>query len=895
MLCRVGGRPFDALQALESPRSLALGAELEGDERELVESAGRLESAFGRAIGESADPARRRALIAGARNLRRHGKLSASQSEALLGAGWQPLAEAFERWRSAAAKAGETSRRFETAYDDEVREGRRALRHLARDGWFLAGLALTRPALYHRFSRSLATSLDQLAENRSQRLMERALLKYLTRAAAKTTPFSTFGSTAPAELVSGGGPALALPQGGSPRSTITLNKTLYSLLYRGSLKGAAELYDCFAVSVNPSLLRDAGQYEMLVARDGREQLVRLPAVPAIEVALTALSDHGGILGYPELVRRLAGDLGAGADEVAQRVERLIELGLLQLNSSIPDWEPDWAPLLRARLGRSSHPRAARLRRALDLAERLRASFESASAERRWTLVRRARRQLSAASAGSNGFLDRHMRQVLELNPVYEDTSLPGSASLSGERLGPALTALARWVDWMRLLSFDWSAHANLRAHFDSAFVGRVPFLPFYKSFYAGVYEAYERHEKGTRDRSFEEVANPFGLAAFELATETADRLCEVVNRLWAAAPDAESLHLTEAHLAEAVGDARTTLEAPGSSVVVSVAVFAQVLGGSPAFEEDALLVDQQYVHPGQGKFFSRFLRLFDPRFTARLREHSFRRPGCLIAELCDDSEFSFNANLHPPLAAYEINYPANLAGLRPQTNLSFSDLEVTPDLDNRHRLRLVHRPTGRDVLPVNVGFLSPLRRPAVFRVLELFSPVFRHRLRVPWYNPALPPSPVVHRPRVVFERRVVLARRAWKLPAALLPGMGRDLSPAHAFRRLDAWRRSLGMPRDVFFTVLPPARPSGGEAAGAAAGVEPASPGTRRLASKKPQYLSFGSSLSSQLLLDAAEGHAGDLVIEEMLPDPPMLARRDGRPYVTELVLQLDQRTGTCG
>jgi hypothetical protein len=896
VLCRVAGQPFDALEALEASRTLAVGAELAVAERELGESAGRLENELGQAIGESSDSARRRILLASARNLRRHGKLSAGQVEALLGAGCRRLADAFERWRSAQSRAVDTSRQFEATYDADLLDGRSALREVARDGGFLAGLALARPELYRSFSRSLETAIDELVENRSQRRMERALLKHVTRAAAKTSPFSTFGSTGPAELVRTAGPSLALPQGGEVRSRITVNKALYSLLYRRSLKGAPGLFDCFSVSLNPSLVRDGAQYELLAAQDGRERIVRVPAAAVIEVVVAILAEHDGILGYAELVRRLAGDLGAEEAVVGQRVARLIELGLLQLNSAIPDWESDWMPLLRARLETSSLAQAAGIRRVLDLAERLRAGFESAGAERRWTLVRRARRQISAASAGADGFLDHRLRQGLDQNPVYEDTSLPGPASLSSERLGPALAVLARWVDWMRLLSLDWSAHANLRAHFDSAYAGRAPFLSFYKSFYAEVYGAFERHEKGARDRPFEEVANPFGLAGFELATAAADHLDEMINRLWATAPEDESLHLAEAHIAKAVGDDREALESLSSSTAVSVALFVQVLGGSPAFAEDGLLVDHQFVHAGWGKFFSRFLRLFDPEVTARLQEHSFRHPACLIAELCDDSDFSFNANLHPPLAAYEINYPANLAGLRPHTNLALSALEVTPDPHNRHRLRLVHQPTGRDVVPVNVGFLSPLRRPPIFRVLELFSPVFRHRLRIPWHNPELPRSPVVHRPRIVFDRRVVLARRAWRLPTALISGMRRGVSPAHAFRRLDDWRRSLGMPRHVFFTVpWPHPRPSAPAGGPPAAGVEPQSPSGRPLSSTKPQYLSFGSSLAAELLFEVAEDHPGDLVIEEMLPDPAMLARRDGRRYATELVLQLDERTVTCG
>jgi hypothetical protein len=268
-----------------------------------------------------------------------------------------------------------------------------------------------------------------------------------------------------------------------------------------------------------------------------------------------------------------------------------------------------------------------------------------------------------------------------------------------------------------------------------------------------------------------------------------------------------------------------------------------------------------------GKYFSRFLTHFSPEHAAALRAHNGRRPGFMVAELSDDPEFSFNGNLHPQLAEHEISYPARVSGISAGTGLPLVDLRVEPDPANSWRLRLLHHPSGREVLPVDLGFLTQLRRPPLFRVLSMFSPCFQDGTPIPWRTGA-PDSPerrdggVVRRPRVVFERALVVARASWQVPTDTLSGLVAGLPPGAAFRVLDRWRRSHAIPRHVFVVAEGQAR---------------AGRGLRRArGTRKPQYVDLESAALSELLLETAAAHRGILVLHEMLPGPESMPRRRG-------------------
>ena len=133
---------------------------------------------------------------------------------------------------------------------------------------------------------------------------------------------------------------------------------------------------------------------------------------------------------------------------------------------------------------------------------------------------------------------------------------------------------------------------------------------------------------------------------------------------------------------------------------------------------------------------------------------------------------------------------------------------------------------------------------------------------------------LIYLPRVVVEGQLVLQRRQWFIPRALLPYWeGGELPSAYLFR-LQEWRKALDIPRYCFSTLH-------------ARNIKTNQPleGLKN-DDYKPQYLDFQHSF----LLTAWERQLKRvpelLKLEEMLPAPQQLLRIEGKPYATETIVQ---------
>jgi lantibiotic biosynthesis protein len=908
-LARVTAQPFELIDALQSIRTIRDSAHLADAERELTRSRVALEAALHLEIGRAAPGTNRRDLLAISRNLRRHQKISEEQQRVLAlwcdGATLRVLAT----WRAAQTALGSAEEAYEQTYEAERQDARAVLRQVGGDRLFQLGLLAASPTLYRSIVDYLATE-THVHENRQLRQTESALLRYLTRAAAKTSPFSTFTNLALArEIDLPADELIRLPDAQDVTTVLSLNKVLYAII--GSLvRRTPALYPCFSITLNPTLGPTESGYRMLLAAAGRERIVTLPRSPAIATCISAITEAGGTLTYAECRTTLAEAFGIPASALSSRLDRMIQNGLLQLNAGISDQERDWAPILTRVLESSAAPLAVTLTKTLRRLEALRVQLATADAGARVGLMQGATDELdaligtltasefdvpaggAAPPSGSDTPLvtDADHRQVLashlrslKRNVFYEDAALQGGISFNRQRLAPALVTLREWVEVMQPLSTHWSYQATMREHFARRFGGasRVDFLTFYDAFHQDVFEAIAEHSRDPSEAGFMRSVNPYGLEIVTRAVSSAEHAYRRIQQRWAAEPDSEELTITRADLDP--GQPAEFSGGPASGVV-----FTQLIPGGTAREPDRILVERSLLQTGMGRYYSRFLHLVDPAFTASLHSRN-RVHDTLVAELNDDSEFSFNANLHPILTDHEIGYPSGLTGVHRDRNVSLSDIDVEPDPTSDHRLRLTHRPTGWRVWPVDLGLLTHLLRPPMFRVLLLFSPLVNHQIAIPPQNPLLgPPSTghVVRRPRLIYKQHLVLARQSWLVPPGVLLAEIGHGSPADAFRRLDRWRRAHGLPADVYLSLKPLKNARASESAANAA---PDSIRSGRASGHKPQYISFESIRLVELLIEAVRNHQGGVAFDEMLPRRHMLPRSGSRSHMTELFFQLDR------
>ncbi|OCC10069.1 lantibiotic dehydratase [Streptomyces sp. PTY087I2] len=327
--------------------------------------------------------------------------------------------------------------------------------------------------------------------------------------------------------------------------------------------------------------------------------------------------------------------------------------------------------------------------------------------------------------------------------------------------------------------------------------------------------------------------------------------------LWEAAePDAGEVWLDDAFLDAVAGE----LDVPRAGFApMSHHVQIADRPGDP-------LVVLNRSYGGVSFSFTRFTQLFDGLDEQLLADADALVPeGAVLAEVTGGPVTS-NLNLHGRLTPYEIVCPGERGTLGEEFRIDLDDLYLVHDPEaDRLALRSVR--LDREVIPVYLGYLVPLALPELPRTLLLLSPTSMAPLNV-WAGvpEGEPRGGVTGRPRV-RHGSLVLSRRSWSAPAAVLP-LHRPGAPEDGwFLDWHAFRRTHGLPDRVFATV--------------------SDTGARGATGAKPQYLDFDSPLSLSAFEALIKSPDARVVFREMLPDEDALPTVSGPGrHVAELAVE---------
>jgi hypothetical protein len=673
---------------------------------------------------------------------------------------------------------------------------------------------------------------------------------------------------------------------------VRLNKRIFAVV-REELLADPETRAHLPVELNPTLHPEGEQWRFLAAAGEHEIFQRVPRGPVLDLFATLLDGRALPLG--ELERRLgaSGRVDATADEVAAYAARLLEIGFLRFSLGIGEQEADWDRPLGRLLAAVPGELAVFTRRLLERLRAGRDELEGAGVERRRALIG------ETTAVMRETFPRLFERASLRTDvPFYEDAGSDAALDLPRDGYRAAMEELGEWVRLTSRLAWPRHDQATMRLFFDRRYDGApVPLLRFYEDYYrehlkghleqviavrrdvrapaAGGDEPEDETAGAAPERP--DVLNPFGLEMIERIRAANDGLESLVRARWVAAPDAPELILTAADVAAAVAGVPEPAW-PCHSVSAFVQTLPGLAGGGGALLVSNLL-------QGFGKYFSRFLHVLPDELHRTLAANNDRLTGELLAEISADG--AYNANLHPPLLRWGVSYPTGEHDAA-QGRLAVAELAVEPLPGDPHALCLRHRPSGRRVVALDLGFLNPRMRPPLFQLLINFAPAPGYTLQVPELpDPAaveLPPR-VIHRPRLRYGRHLVLGRRRWTVPSELFPRRETGEGDLDYLLRVDRWRRRHGIPRELFACVFPraggAAAPDGGEADGA----------ERREHTHKPQYVDFANPLLVDLFTRSVEGLDRFVAqLYERLPDREHLVAAGGERFVTELVVQVDLR-----
>jgi hypothetical protein len=856
LMVRVAGLPFDTLDGLRCPRSQRWAPVLLDAEDALRREADLLGDELAAAIGTLDDQRTRRALLGLRRdvhNLRRPPRRSSamalaarvSPATALRLGRWLAAYDELDRLRQLAARL----------LDLEAARSRSHLQRLLADPRLRSGLLLAAPALEAQLG-AYTTGSPRLAPKRARKV-ERSAVSYAYRVAAKPSPFSTFTAVAPGVLAASDEEVAdqVLPERWTSRARVSV--VVLSRLYDAVLADPARRADLPLVPAS-GWVRDADRvrYVRRSVRGGdaaatvtldsaRDQLFFLRRSDLLEGMLELVSRDPSPL-HREVAAWLADRLGAGLDECEHYLGALLDLGLLQVPLLATDVHTtDPLRTFQAALGRIARPWADEL--ATSLAEPVRCldAYPDADPEHRRTLLAELRHGLAGAL------------HVLGAGPESLPSSLLYEDATATER--PLVVASAEWRPLLEeplrslervLPAFDQTLrhrrtlHGFFLARFGAG--GRCDdLLRLVHDFHEDIYEEYQAHAARTPriDDDGRLAGDPNWLA--DPAIEALDRarrlFADRLGALVAARPQA-----TEVEVPGNLLDEVAALVGHGAAGFTAVTHFLQRAGD---------LVVHNSAFGGLAFPFSRFTHWLDEDVTERLRARvrATAPADAILAEVTGGFATT-NLNLHRPLTDHEIVCPGEVSVAPPERRIPLADLVLEHDVAT-DRLRLVSGQSGREVVPVYLGYLVPQALPAISRTLLLLSPSTTYWLD-PWAGAPSPPvhDGVGHRPRVRMGN-LVLSRRSWTVDVGDLPAAttGRAGADPHAeardFLEWQRWRRRHGIPDRVFATVRPPAGAT-------AAGPRP-----------KPQLLDFGSVLSLGTFRAGLPHPDSRVELTELLPD----------------------------
>jgi len=816
LIVRLSALPTSVIKGLPGSQLVSCIAAIEQADLEIERQRLMVSDALYAAINQSETRTDRNLLLGARRDLFNSRPLSLQRTallSALLSDNHREIVLRFSSLLvERAALAGQLLQIYQTTLVAE----RRAIQQATERASFLKGVLLSSPSLARNVKRYQQTEPTRLNSRDEQ--IERGLLRYLTRAAMKATPFSTFCTVIPGRLhvTSESDPEISLA--GSiehQRSYLRLNKSLYTVLW-AALRMHATARESLEVALNPTLEATASQWVFLTSHGDREIFRRVTRNDATDLVQDIASSRRATFG--ELTKALATDsrVEATAEEAALYVNSLVEIGLLRYRSAVPEQEVNWDKSFQAVLDHCEGNDAALemrsllalLRRDVDLAE-------TSDADQRATLFEGMRETV------------RSVAERLSLPPipradalVFEDATASAEARIGlPTECGHALQVLAEVVRLTMRVAFPRGAMATMRHFFTTSFGenDEVPLLKFYERFYREHMHDHSSKEEAARRGQAPKnynVWNPFELPAVAEMQRAQGAFTEIFAAAWRRNPAAVEVNVDLRELRSVVEQVAPIRSCRSASVF---AVFAS--GHSPGRLSRVVAPSCTYF-AGYGKYFSRFLYLFPNEVMESVVACNNALTTDILAEIGGDA--GFNANLHPPMVPFEIAYPT---GDAPSvgSQLQCTDLYVTLDPLDETALALRHRPSGKRVYPLDLGFLSAMRRPPLYQLLIRFMPASSFSFALPEvpFDPASKntnlreerpqdaavsqtrKARVVYRPRLLIDNAVVVARRRWSVTPETFPSMLPGERDDAYFLRLTQWRRVNGVPTEVYVRIRP--------------------------------------------------------------------------------------------
>jgi len=693
----------------------------------------------------------------------------------------------------------------------ELADSRRRLGGWLRDENFLASIVAASPALYEDVQRALRPDGGGPINSLSQ--VEDGLLRYVVRAAMKTSPFGRFTSVARGDWVPNGS-TLELAS-----DELALRRYAHVHVYVGWLQTLERMLAARspnrekmpACATRGRWVEDGRLWFLRRKPSGRtkgaalnsESVVSLQSNEVIESLLAKLTMAGSQpLSYGDLIALATELMNDSPEQGRGLIEKLVEIGLVEVGYPIPTTERDpWAYI--GKMVRSfATEEALSIQDMLERLRRISNDFNTIDCHARAM----AHAETAKCLRESFALLGLDPEKAAERNVstwLLEDTAIQGRFRADPHAWKPLLGDMRLAASVYLVIEPIVANQYDMAAEFSAKYGGAQTcdhVLRFFRDFYIPrVKRQAAASESMTQVGQKGWSAHPNEFSSPEIAriNQLRGTLGELIRE--GAAGGGATLRLSP----EGVRSLGGRHPYPYSDSVRAT-VFSMLCAPSEGTGEHEPGAVLNQFGLGFAKFASRFCWLLDdlPRVDGdsslieqfRQANREAMPADTVLAEM-GGLFGTFDVELHPPLTDYTIGYPGE-AVLRPSNEIiELDDLRVVHNAETR-LLELESRRLGKKIWPVHLGFLAPTHSPPLFRCLLEFGPPFSiapSRLSA-WHAEVRNDITYFHSPRIQVGK-LVLSREQWALPVAAIPF---DLSPNAFWLELQRLRRKIDLPGVVF-------------------------------------------------------------------------------------------------
>lgn len=886
-LFRRGGLDFNLLSCLKVPSLIAWSERVE----ELREDERRARDAFQAVLKKIVAETTSASIARSAKNLRRTVRAGGTLDRAGLNlsrlcAAYPNLATHVDAVESSILKLSSYLDLGESVAELQVRRVREEILRFAKEPRLRKGILLQSNELDHHLDR--ITGVPNLSEKRMRKI-EQTILKYLYRAAAKTSPFGTLGVVGLGSFVMQplDSPSLVevdLCQGTS--SSGEMNLALLGHIIHTITETDGMLIDV-PLELNKSVLKSGLRYRYVrrsrvgptdsyqMGLSPRSESVFFLGAEGIIQRVVQLMGDGRKLQAPDIVNELLFDSGvtASVDEILDYIRALVKVGfLVSPIFSVDLANPRPATDFALRLAKIGSVWAQAVSEHILSLQSLVNDYVNAESDSRRILDERMRVEVRGIESAIGVSSEINLTSI-----CFEDVADRGTVCKvdNGWWTHEVLPTLEICGRFLSLFDRSASIRLALKAYFLARYgAGGVvrDVTGFLDEFRQDCFEELQRALLRHRDYSENLTVNPlpnwFDLDDVKFLDDSKQRLQRFLQgAVDQCGPEPWVLELDRNWLNEFLRDMPET--APIQPDPRSFFLQMGLRGNNPY-----VVINKSYC--GMGLQFSRFSKLLDSVVDYEVidRVRSRNTPfsdSVLMAELRGGMDTT-NLNAHPHLTGYELLCPGETSERPVSEQIDLCSLVLKYD---PHKGVILWSDERRArVVPVYLGFLLPYLLSPIQQELLLLSPV---NMAMPNFFEGVKVNGFRY-PRLTVGG-VVLQRRTWRFPKKELPDTHTNMKVSARYLLWRDWKRANGIPDQVFL------QPQAGRS------VDDGEVNRARLnASTKPLFVDFDSEISVRLFDRAIANYSDPIEIVEMLPNPNELLvdRSSGKRYVTEFICDIN-------